>query len=78
MSFIKFLPRIKRQQDQISWGQLHGAALPYAIAQLVQAEPGVYLLIVPDTPSALRLEQELAVFFNDSSSEARSWKAPSN
>ncbi|WP_372625207.1 transcription-repair coupling factor [Arsukibacterium sp.] len=67
MSFIKFLPRIKRQQDQISWGQLHGAALPYAIAQLVQTEPGVYLLIVPDTPSALRLEQELAVFFHDSS-----------
>ncbi|WP_290616385.1 MULTISPECIES: transcription-repair coupling factor [unclassified Arsukibacterium] len=66
MSFIKFLPRIKRKQDQIGWGQLHGAALPYAITQLVQTEPGVYLLIVPDTPSALRLEQELAVFFNDS------------
>lgn len=67
MSFITFLPRIKHQQDQISWGQLHGAALPYAIAQLVQAQPAVYLLVVPDTPSALRLEQELAVFLQDSS-----------
>ena len=66
MSFIKVLPRIKRQQDQISWGQLHGAALPYAIAQLVQTEPAVYLLVVPDTPSALRLEQELAVFLHNS------------
>ncbi|WP_213999805.1 transcription-repair coupling factor [Arsukibacterium sp.] len=67
MSFITFLPRIKRPQDQLSWGQLHGAALPYAIAQLVQTEPAVYLLVVPDTPSALRLEQELAVFLDDSS-----------
>lgn len=66
MSFIRFLPRIKCQQDQIGWGQLHGAALPFAIAQLVQAEPAVYMLVVPDTPSALRLEQELAVFLAES------------
>ncbi len=62
MSFIKSLPRIKRPQDQLAWGQLHGAALPCAIADLLSAEPAVYLLVVPDTPSALRLEQELAVF----------------
>ncbi|MDX3775174.1 transcription-repair coupling factor [Chromatiaceae bacterium AAb-1] len=62
MSVIHSLPVIKKPSDLLSWGQLHGAALPLAIAELLQQRPGVYLLLVQDTPAALRLEQELSVF----------------
>lgn len=57
------LPQIKQQTDLLHWGNLIGAALPLAISELVQQQPALYLLIVPDTPTALRLEQELSVFF---------------
>ncbi len=59
------LPQIKQPTDLLHWGNLTGAALPLAISELVQTQPALYLLIVPDTPTALRLEQELAVFLND-------------
>ena len=59
------LPQIKQPTDLLHWGNLTGAALPLAISELVQQQPALYLLIVPDTPTALRLEQELAVFFTD-------------
>ncbi len=60
------LPQIKHDTDQLGWGNLAGAALPLALSELVRTEPALYLLIVPDTPTALRLEQELAVFLGDS------------
>lgn len=59
------LPRFAKVGDQISCGNLVGAALPLAIAELLSQQPGVYLLIVGDTPTALRLEQELSVFSQD-------------
>lgn len=62
MDLIVNLPQIKQPADQLHWGNLQGAALPLAITQLLTQQPGVYLLLVPDTPSALRLEQELGVF----------------
>ncbi|WP_031570730.1 transcription-repair coupling factor [Rheinheimera texasensis] len=62
------LPQIKQPTDLLHWGNLTGAALPMAISELVQQQPALYLLIVPDTPTALRLEQELAVFFTASKS----------
>lgn len=62
MSVIHSLPFIKKHSDLLSWGQLHGAALPLAIADMLQQHQGVYLLLVQDTPAALRLEQELSVF----------------
>lgn len=64
MDLISALPQLKHPADQLHWGNLQGAALPLAIAQLLQKQAAVYLLLVPDTPAALRLEQELSVFFH--------------
>ncbi len=63
MDLISALPQIKHAADQLQWGNLQGAALPLAIAQLLQQHDAPYLLLVPDTPTALRLEQELGVFY---------------
>lgn len=63
MDLITSLPQLKHAQDQLHWGNLQGAALPLALAQLITQQPALYLLIVPDTPTALKLEQELGVFY---------------
>jgi transcription-repair coupling factor (superfamily II helicase) len=63
MDLISSLPQLKQPADQLHWGNLQGAALPLAIAQLLQQQAALYLLLVPDTPTALRLEQELSVFY---------------
>ncbi|HSG52461.1 MAG TPA: transcription-repair coupling factor, partial [Rheinheimera sp.] len=63
MDLISALPHVKHANDQLHWGNLQGAALPLAIAQLLAQHKAPYLLLVPDTPTALRLEQELSVFF---------------
>ena len=65
MDFISSLPQLKSPTDQLHWGNLQGAALPLAIAGLLQQQAALYVLVVTDTPAALRLEQELAVFFQD-------------
>uniref|UniRef100_A0A486XHS2 Transcription-repair-coupling factor n=1 Tax=Rheinheimera sp. BAL341 TaxID=1708203 RepID=A0A486XHS2_9GAMM len=62
MDLIFALPQIKHVADQLHWGNLQGAALPLVVSQLLQQQPAPYLLLVPDTPTALRLEQELSVF----------------
>ena len=64
MDLISALPQIKHASDQLHWGNLQGAAFPLAISQLLRQHSGTYLLLVPDTPTALRLEQELAVFLS--------------
>ena len=63
MDLISSLPQLKQPADQLHWGNLQGAALPLAIAQLLKQQAALYLLLVPDTPTALRLEQELSVFY---------------
>ena len=65
MDFIFALPQLKQPSDQLQWGNLQAAALPLSIANLVTQHKGVYVLLVADTPTALRLEQELAVFLTD-------------
>jgi transcription-repair coupling factor (superfamily II helicase) len=66
MQLLNTLSMQLSQREQQSLGQLTGAALPLYISELVQQHPAVYLLIVQDTPAALRLEQELAVFLDTS------------
>ncbi|MCT6699701.1 transcription-repair coupling factor [Rheinheimera sp. 4Y26] len=61
------LPLPAGPQDIKQLGNLCGAALPLVLAELLQQHRGLYLLLVPDTPTALRIEQELAVFLADSS-----------
>ncbi|WP_337878758.1 transcription-repair coupling factor [Rheinheimera sp.] len=65
MTYFHSLPLPAGAKDLKQWGQLQGAALPFALADLVQRQPGLYLVLVPDTPTALRLEQELQVFLQD-------------
>ncbi|MCH8537327.1 MAG: transcription-repair coupling factor [Alkalimonas sp.] len=62
---LQQLPALKKQGDLIHWGQLHGAALPLTLVEQARQHPNVYLLVVADTPAALRLEQELRVFADD-------------
>lgn len=61
------LPLPNGPQDLKQLGNLAGAALPLVLSELLQQHAGLYLLLVPDTPTALRIEQELAVFLPDSS-----------
>lgn len=58
-------PPLKQTQY---WDQLHGASLPLLIANLVEHEAGVTLLIAPDNMQALKLRQALQIFIEDSSS----------
>ncbi len=56
------LPSLKGQDDQKAIGQLVGLALPLTVAHWVQQHQQPCLLVVPDTQTALRLEQEIAAF----------------
>ncbi|MFM4803371.1 transcription-repair coupling factor [Aeromonas bivalvium] len=54
------LPQLPATAGQKSTlGQLHGSALALVAAELTRSNTGPTLLITADTPSALRLEQEL-------------------
>ena len=66
MSLNLSLPLPTGPQDLKQLGNLIGAALPLAICELLRQHGGLYLLVVPDTPTALRIEQELTVFLGDS------------
>lgn len=46
-------------RPKASLGQLIGSSLSLAIAEQVKQQPQLVVLIVPDTPTALRLEQEV-------------------
>ncbi len=71
---IEALPAPTSSTDLKQWGRLSGAALPWAIYQLYQRQKGLYVVIVPDTTTALRLEQELMVFFHENAAEV--WTFP--
>lgn len=52
-------------RPKASLGQLIGSSLSLAIAEQVKQQPQLVLLIVPDTPTALRLEQEVRHLLQD-------------
>jgi transcription-repair coupling factor (superfamily II helicase) len=56
------LPLVQSSNDKIHWGNLSGSALSMAICHGAQNHQGAVLLVVPDTPTALKLEQELEFF----------------
>ncbi|MBU1435764.1 MAG: transcription-repair coupling factor, partial [Gammaproteobacteria bacterium] len=66
-NLLASLPQLSAARDLLSWGNLQGAALPLMLSELLRQQQALYLLIVPDTPTALRIEQELSVFLGDSS-----------
>lgn len=56
------LPLVQSKTDKLHWGNLTGSALSMAICHAAQNHGGAVLTIVPDTPTALKLEAELEFF----------------
>ena len=56
------LPLTRSQTDKIHWGNLTGGALAMAVCHAAESHDGALLLVVPDTPSAFKLEAELEFF----------------
>jgi transcription-repair coupling factor (superfamily II helicase) len=52
----------KSESDHIRWGNLAGSSMALAIANAAKNHNGLTLLIVKDTPTALKLEHELNYF----------------
>ncbi|HWO99801.1 MAG TPA: transcription-repair coupling factor [Methylococcus sp.] len=50
----------------IRWGGLAGCGDSLAIASAFEKSPGIFLIITPDTRTALRLEHEIEVFLGSS------------
>ena len=53
----------KRPGEKSRWGRLYGSSFGLVISQAASEEPGIVLVVTPDTPSATRLEDELQ-FYN--------------
>ena len=49
-------------QDHKQWGQLQGSSAALCISQALNQYKGPIVLITADTPSALKLEKEIAFF----------------
>ncbi|WP_018981395.1 transcription-repair coupling factor [Salinimonas chungwhensis] len=59
------LPKSKsegRVQDHQQWGHLQGSSRALAIAKAFEESQGPVVLLTADTPSALKLQQEIAFF----------------
>ena len=54
----------KSANDRKIWGQLQGSSQALAIAQTYQQHQGPVVVITADTPSALKLEKEIAFFLD--------------
>ncbi|MCG9759969.1 transcription-repair coupling factor [Pseudoalteromonas sp. Isolate6] len=59
------LPWVKSNKDKISWGNLVGSSLSLCLSEHIQQHDNLVVLVTPDTPSALRLEHELAYLLKD-------------
>ncbi|TMN72459.1 transcription-repair coupling factor, partial [Pseudoalteromonas piscicida] len=59
------LPWVKSNKDKISWGNLVGSSLSLCLSEHIQQHDNLIVLVTPDTPSALRLEHELAYLLKD-------------
>ena len=62
---ILSLPLPKKQGDKIAYGNLVGSSLAFTLAELCSQTTSPILAVVPDTPTALKLEQEVRHFLAD-------------
>lgn len=60
------LTHVSSNKDKIHWGNLQGGAMAISIAQATAKHGKPTLLVVPDTPTALRLEAEIKDFLDPS------------
>ena len=49
----------KNARDHLRWTRLHGSSRGLAVSRAAESYPGLVLTVVPDTPSAVRLEEEI-------------------
>jgi transcription-repair coupling factor (superfamily II helicase) len=65
-------PRSEGKQAQVlSWGNLAGSSSALAIASAIVNDPRPFVLLTADSPSALRLEQEIRFFLGEHSKDYR-------
>lgn len=57
-NYFNFSTTFKNNQ-RYTWGQLHGSSLAFAVAECVRQQSNPVILVVPDTPTALALEEEI-------------------
>lgn len=62
MTMVLNLPHIQTLSDKIHWANLIGSANAMTVCHGANEHNGAILLVVPDTPSALKLEAELEFF----------------
>lgn len=56
----------KGKGDHLYWGNLQGSSMALAIANAVKSRSSSVLIVTADTPSAVKLQQELDYFLNPS------------
>ncbi|WP_416308610.1 transcription-repair coupling factor [Neptunicella sp. SCSIO 80796] len=61
----------KGKGDHIYWGNLHGSSVAMAIANAAQSRSSSVLIVTADTPSAIKLQQELDYFLRPSSLQVK-------
>ncbi|HEY5715133.1 MAG TPA: transcription-repair coupling factor, partial [Psychromonas sp.] len=59
------IPQLKKKADRLLFGNLLGSSQTLAISECAQQQTSPLILIVNDTPSALKLRQELEFFVED-------------
>lgn len=70
------LPSLPTKPGQrLAVGQLHGAALSWALCVAAQSASGVMLVVTPDAAAATQLEHELQ-FFNTDTQQLPVWRFP--
>ena len=60
------LPFPTSKQPSVTWSGLIGSADALGLATAIQTHPRLFVIVAPDTYSAVRLEHELAFFLNHS------------
>lgn len=58
-NYFNFTVQAKKSQ-RYTWGQLHGSSLAFAIAECVRTHANPVMLVVPDSQTALALEEEVS------------------
>lgn len=59
----------KHVEDHQHWGHLQGSSSALAIARAYQQAKGPVVLLTADTPSALKLQREIAFFLNSNAAQ---------
>ena len=65
LSALLSIPVLKKQSDRILLANLPGSSPALMISECAKQQDGPLILIVNDTPSALKLSQELTYFIED-------------